>query len=345
MSTIGEVGEFGLIERLVGRLGPGRADTVIGAGHDDAAVLRRPDGRLQLATIDTQVAGVHFRLAPVDTPARARDRARRVGRRTAAINLSDIAAMGGVPTHALATLVAPPDLAAEWALAVIDGLAGELARWGADLVGGNLARGDGVVLDLALLGEVAQEQLLLRSGARPGDVLLVTGDLGGAAAGLALETDDGGADARPAAGHREAVLARLHAPEPRLSVAPLLAPLGATAAIDVSDGLAGDAAHLCARSGAGANVDAGRLPIADSTRAVAAALACDPAAWAIGGGEDYELLFTAPAPCAEALIEEVRRATGIPVTAIGTITEEPGCRLVLPDGAVVPLSGGWRHFG
>ncbi len=337
-TTIGRLGEFALIDRITERLGPARGDTVIGAGLDDAAVLRLPDGRLQLATIDGQVAGVHFLLerTPPDL----------IGRKAAAVNLSDIAAMGGRPTHALAALAAPADLPAELVLQLVDGLAGELARWGADLVGGNLSRHDTLVLDLALLGEVEPAALLTRAGARAGDALLVTGALGGAAAGLALILSElEGRAVAIAAADQRAVLARQQAPEPRLTVAPLLGPAGATAAVDISDGLAADAGHICDQSRVGVRIEAARLPIGAATRAVAAALGRDPLAWALGGGEDYELLFTAPAARAEALATEVLAATGIPITRIGTITAGPERSLILPDGGTRPLAGGWRHFG
>jgi thiamine-monophosphate kinase len=334
--SIGDVGEFGLIDRITVRLGAGRGDTVVGAGLDDAAVLRLPDGRLQLATMDTLVAGVHFTWE--------RFGARDVGRKAAAINLSDIAAMGGTPTHALATLAAPPDLAADVALDLVDGLVTELARWGADLVGGNLTRHDRVVLDVALLGEVDPERLLLRSGARPGDVVLVTGDLGGAAAGLALMAG-GPESAAIGSAQSQTALDRQRAPEPRLTVAPLLRPLGATAAIDVSDGLAADLGHLCERSGVGVRLEAARLPVSDATRAVADALGLRALDLALGGGEDYELLFTADPARVDALVNTVVRATGTPVAVIGTVTAARERVVVLQDGSAEPLAGGWRHFG
>ncbi len=335
-ATVGQVGEFPLIDRIVTRLGPSRADTVVGAGSDDTAVLRLPDGRLQLATIDTQVAGVHFlsdHFAPED-----------IGRKAAGVNLSDIAAMGGTPTHALAALAAPENLAVEFVLRLVDGLAGELQRWGVDLVGGNLARHDGLVLDLALLGEVDEDRLLLRSGAKPGDAVLVTGHLGASAAGCALLVTEQDVTHVPPE-HRQAVLARHRWPEPRLEVAPLLGPAGATAAIDVSDGLAADAGHLCARSGVGMRVEAVALPIAPATRVVAEALGIDVLTLALTGGEDYELVFTVPALLAESLADHIQGETGVPVTRIGTVTAEGTRALVGPAGVERPLSGGWRHYG
>ncbi len=332
--TVADLGEFPLIQAIVSRLGAPRADTVVGAGDDDTAVLRARDGSLQLATIDSQVAGVHFRLERVPPET--------IGRKLAAVNLSDIAAMGGRPTHGLLALSAPASLSSELALRIAEGLAAELARWGADLVGGNVSRAAELVLDLALLGEVEPQQLLLRSGGRPGDLVLVTGDLGAAAAGayLLAGTEAAGVSAE----HRAAVLARQCAPEPRLEVAPLLGPLGASACIDISDGLAADLGHLCARSQVGAVLEAQCLPIAAATRAVAEALGQDPLRLALSGGEDYELLLTAPSGAAPRLIETVAMRTGVPVVAIGRLTEGGALTLRLPDGGQEPLVGGWRHF-
>ena len=337
-ATIGTLGERSLIDRITARLGPARGDTVVGAGLDDTAVLRRRDGSLHLVTIDAQLEGVHFVLDR--TPPEL------IGRKAAAVNLSDIAAMGGTPTHALAALAAPADLPADVALRVIGGLADELARWGAELVGGNLSRHTAVVLDVALLGEVDGACLLLRSGARPGDAVLVTGDVGGAAAGLALlDAEAEGRSVDVPADVRSAVVARQQAPEPRLGVAPLLSPAGASAAIDISDGLAADAGHIADRGGVGMRIDASHLPIAAATRAVAAALGADALDWALGGGEDYELLFTVPAEQAERLTRHVAAATGIPITVIGVCTADPARVLALPDGSERVLAGGWRHFG
>ncbi|MFN2252195.1 MAG: thiamine-phosphate kinase, partial [Anaerolineae bacterium] len=339
-STIGELGEFPLIELLTARTGASRGDTVVGAGLDDTAVTRLSDGRLQLATIDTLVAGTHFLLDRF-TP-------EQVGRKAAAINLSDIAAMGGSATHALAAMAAPPDLQTGVALGIVEGLVAELAAWGAELVGGNLARHDGLVVDVALLGETDDRRLLLRSGARPGDALAVTGDLGAAAAGLVLLLAERGPRDRAAEiadDDRAAVVSRQRTPRPRLDVAPLLGPAGASAAIDVSDGLAADAGHICDRSGVGVAIDVGRLPVAESTRAVAAALGLDATELALGGGEDYELLFAAAPERLAELIARVEGATGVPVTVIGRVTAEPERVAVLPDGSEHELAGGWRHFG
>lgn len=333
--SIRDVGEFALIARIVERLGPARPDTVVGAGTDDTAAIRRPDGLLQLVTIDSQVAGVHFDLshfAPED-----------IGRKLAASNLSDIAAMGGSPTHAVTALSAPSDLAVDFVLRMIDGLVSELSRWGAELVGGNLARHEGLVVDLALLGEVDERRLLLRSGAQPGDAVMVTGNLGAAAAGTALmmaEHDPTGLSPE----HRQEVLARQRWPEPRLEIGPLLGTRGGTAAIDVSDGLAADLGHICEASGVGMRIEASRLPVAPATRAVAEALDLDVLELALGGGEDYELAFTADPESIDEICRAVASVTRVAATSIGNVTSEPERVLVRESGAEQPLSGGWLHF-
>lgn len=333
--SVSSLGEFGLIDGIVSRLGQRHARTLVGAGEDDAAVLE-VGGLLQLATLDALVDGTHFE--------RARIAPRVLGRRLAAVNLSDVAAMGGRPTHALAGLVAPPDLPARYALDVVEGLVEQLARFGADLVGGNVSRGDRLVLDLALLGEVGPDRLLLRSGARPGDVVMVTGALGGAAAARAARAAEPESTGIPA-DDLTAVDLRLDDPEPRLSVAPLLRPGGATAAIDVSDGLAADVGHLCDRSGVGVRIEAVRLPVDTSAATVARALGADALAWALAGGEDYELLVTVDPRRAAALSQRVLEAAGLALTAVGEVTADAERRLILADGRRIALGGGWRHFG
>jgi thiamine-monophosphate kinase len=172
--------------------------------------------------------------------------------------------------------------------------------------------------------------------------VLVTGHLGAAAAGAALLAADDLPDLRPE--HRQAVLMRQRWPEPRLEVGPLLGPAGATAAIDVSDGLAADVGHICERSGVGVVIEADCVPISDATRAVAAVLGREALELALAGGEDYELAFTAPGSRARSLAEELTAETGVPVTRIGAITSETDRVLAGPDGSERRLIGGWRHF-
>lgn len=332
--TVSAVGEFPLIARLARRLKPPNPDVVVGIG-DDVAVFRIGPDRHVLATCDVQVAGVHFLPDRVDPF--------RLGRRCAAINVSDIAAMGGRPTHFLVSLGLPGDTAVAFLEALYGGLSEEAARWGADVVGGNVSRAPALFIDLTLLGE-AGGQVLRRSGARPGDRVLVTGRLGASAAGLALVLDPALQVAGP---DREQVLEAHLTPTPRLREAQaIVAAGGATAMIDVSDGLAQDLGHICDASGVGVRVWAAALPVDEATRRVAAAAGRDVLELALGGGEDYELLFTARPDAADAIVAAVREATGTPVAVIGEVVPaEAGRRLVLPDGRETELAPrGWRHF-
>ncbi len=332
-----DLGEFGLIGRLTSGLAQPPCVRV-GIG-DDAAVVDC-DARSQIvATCDTLVEGSHF--------VRAWATAEQIGRRALAVNLSDIAAMGGEPLAALISLVLPRDTTVAWLDGLYAGLRAEADTFGVAIVGGNIASTEGpLVVDVTLLGRVAVGQALLRSGARPGDRLLVTGALGAAAAGLLtlLRESEGAREAPDAA--VEQVRAALLAPQPRVAEGRALAASGGvTAMIDVSDGLASDLGHLCARSGAGAVVEADALPILDATRAVARRHGRDPLDLALQGGEDYELLF-AVRPEAEVAALAAVRAAGGTATAIGTVTDaSSGLRLRTGDGALIPLEArGWDHL-
>ncbi|MGC9082058.1 MAG: thiamine-phosphate kinase [Anaerolineae bacterium] len=332
---IRDIGEFGLIDRIARSLpAPGKG-VIVGIG-DDVAVLKSSEHHI-LATCDIQVEGVHF-LREKITPYQ-------LGRKAVAINVSDIAAMGGVPRYLLVSLVLPKETEVGFVDGLYKGLQEECARWGAEIVGGNMAHSpDGIIVDLFLLGEVEPECLLLRSGARVGDRVLVTGTLGDSAAGLALLLNSGMVCPDI---HREFVLRRHLTPTPRLGEGRAIARSGlATAAIDVSDGLASDIGHICERSGVGVRLWAEALPLSDAARAVAGAAGADPLEWALFGGEDYELLFTAPADRAEELARRVREETGTPVSVIGEVVPtEEGMSLIWADGSVRPLrKGGWDHF-
>ncbi len=333
---ISSLGEFGLIDRIRSQIPGYGPDVVVGIG-DDVAVLKLSEGRYLLATCDIQVEGVHF-LRDKITPYQ-------LGRKAAAINLSDIAAKGGSPRHMLISLALPPDTAIEFVDELYRGLLDEANRAGASIVGGNLARSSGgVVVDIMLLGEVEADQVLLRSGARVGDRILVTGSLGRSAAGLALLLHP---EVQVEDEQAQEVLAAHLTPTPRSRVGLVIARTqAATAMLDLSDGLASDLGHICEASLVGARVDGERVPISAATRAVATQVGRDPLHLALFGGEDYELLFTAPADRAPALAAVVQRETGTPVTDVGEIVAaSAGRMLVLPDGMEMPLApGGWDHF-
>ncbi len=338
-----DLGEFPLIARLTNGLET-RADVALGVG-DDAAALDLGNGQLLLATCDAQVEGMHF-LPSIATP-------EEIGHKALAVNLSDIAAMGGEPCWALVSLLAPPTLE----VAVLDGIytgMRALARhFDVALVGGNVAATPGpLTLDITLLGRTTRARLLTRGGARPGDRLLVTGRLGAAVMALltytgappvgdeSTETDEAVREALSQA--RQAMVT----PEPRVLEGRALAATGVvTAMLDISDGLAGDLGHLCERSGVGAIVDLAALPVDAATRTLAEARGDDPLRIALSGGDDYELLFTVrPDGVAQAL-DAARTAGGV-ASVIGEMTApEQGLRLREPDGALHPLEPrGWDHL-
>ncbi|WP_165423742.1 thiamine-phosphate kinase [Ktedonosporobacter rubrisoli] len=322
--NIGTLGEFELIKRLTAHL-PGRADVLLGVG-DDCAVLDLQSEALLLTTCDSQVEGVHFTLQ-TSSP-------EQIGRKALAINLSDIAAMGGEPRYALISLILPPALPLSVLEGIYAGLRAEATRFNTALVGGNVA-GTGqaaqLIIDITLLGTVERGHVLMRSGAQVGDILFVTGTPGDSAAGFyTLLHPDPAYPARA----QEVVRQRHRTPNPRVHEGRILSQLGTnvvTAMLDISDGLSGDLEHLCTRSQVGALIEAERLPLSPALRAIAAHTLRDPLDWALHGGEDYELLFTV-APGSEQLVSEaVQSATGTPVTPIGVI-------LPAPDGMKVRYS-------
>jgi thiamine-monophosphate kinase len=332
--TIKALGEFGLIARLTAGLAT-RSDVLVGVG-DDCAVLDLDGEQVLLATCDALLDGEHF-LRSVATP-------EQIGRRAMAVNLSDIASMGGWPRYALISLLLPADLPTAFMDGVYRGLRSEAETYGAVMVGGNIAGSSTFGIDITLLGQARRGQALLRSGARPGDALLVTGTLGEAAAGLHLLL-------HPELVVPISVAARLKAaqlvPLPRVPEGRLLATLNlVTAMLDISDGLAGDLGHLCERSGVGARLDEAALPIADAV-SIAARLAGQSALdWALFGGEDYQLLFTAPPAAVPRIIETLWIATGTPVAVIGEVLPvEAGLSLRARDGSSRPLAArGWDHL-
>ena len=292
-ATAREVGEFGLIAAVTARL-PLTAAVLLGPG-DDAAVVAVPDGRV-VATTDVLVQGVHFR----HDWSSAYD----VGRKAAAANLADVAAMGGVGTALLVGLAAPADLPLQWALDLADGLRDECALVGAAVVGGDMVSADQIVVSVTALGSV--QRWVTRSGARPGDLLVVAGRLGHSAAGLRLLRD----------GVREGSLVDAHRrPEPPYAAGPLLAAAGATSMCDVSDGLVQDVGHLASSSGVRIELDSAALH--DDAVTLEDVL---------HGGEDHALVATAPAP-----VDGCR--------VIGRVLAGTGVTL---DGD--PVTGGWDHF-
>lgn len=338
--------EFDLIAAIRARaaaLDSERSDVVLGIG-DDAALLAPPPGRHLAVATDTLNRGVHFAddAAPAD-----------IGWKALAVNLSDLAAMGAEPAWCTLSLSLPAGEAAARA-AFVDGFADgflELAaRHRVALVGGDTTRGP-LSVCVTVVGFVEPGWALRRDAARVDDEIWVTGTLGDAGAALALDGVEGyrdfavrridGADADPAVASAR-LSERLRRPQPRVAAGRALRGL-ARAGIDVSDGLLADLGHICAASGVGASLDAAALP---ASRALAAACADDARrALQLGGGDDYELCFTAPSRQRDSLARALA-AAGTPAKVIGRIEAEPGVRVRLPDGALwTPPRRGYQHFG
>lgn len=313
--------EFDLIARIRDRCAHRRGDVGLGIG-DDAALLDVPASRQLVACTDTLVAGVHF---PVGTAPG------HIGWKSLAVNLSDLAAMGAEPAWALLALTLP-DADAAFVERFADGFA-ELARaHGVSLIGGDTTQGP-LAVTVTALGSVPRGAALKRNGARVGDAVFVTGTPGDAAAALKMLMET---HCPPAA-----LLARLQRPEPRIAAA--LALRGtASACIDVSDGLLADLGHVCTASGMGAELDADALPLSSALAANFDADACRQ--FALAGGDDYELCFTAPSVL-ESRIGEAIAATGCSVTRIGRIVAGSGVRVLDSDGnEITPPRAGWEHF-
>jgi thiamine-monophosphate kinase len=323
-----------LIEH-VRRATPAGAGVTVGIG-DDCAVLEPTAGHRLLATTDLLLEDIHFRrryAAPAD-----------IGWKAMAVNLSDIASMGGRPRWALVALACPRETTLDEVEAFYGGARDLISRHEVTVVGGDTtASPAGWLINVTLLGEVVSP--LLRSGARVGDVIAVTGPLGRSAAGMAVlerSPAPGGVDARALA---DVTAAHLR-PVPRVREGQWLAAAGGvTALIYMSVGLATDLTHIADESGVHCRVEIERLPIDEATSEVARALGADAQAWATGGGEDYELLLTCDAGALARLGDGLERATGRRLHAIGTITGSgAGVSFVDARGHEVPARTGFEHF-
>jgi thiamine-monophosphate kinase len=331
--TVRVVGEFGVIARVLARAGTA-AVAEVGPG-DDAAVLRAPDGRV-VATTDVLVEGRHFR--------RDWSSAEDVGHKAAAANLADVAAMGAVATALLVGLACPADTPTGWLEGVAAGLAEECAPLGAAVVGGDtVASAPGssaVVLSVTALGDLGGRAPVLRSGARPGDVVALAGRLGWSACGLAVLRRGFSSPVAAVNAHRR--------PQPPYAAGPAAAAAGATAMCDVSDGLLADLGHIAADSGVVVDLDRAALVRTcleppGPLQQVAAALGADPLAWVLTGGEDHALVATFPAsaelPEGWSAVGQVREAGAEPGVQVDG---ETAAAVVAAVGAEGP---GHAHFG
>ncbi len=326
-----------LIEYIAGMTGPVGGDLLKGIG-DDCAVVRKEGNRAWLLTMDTLIESVHFNSAfhPPE----------KLGRKVVSVNVSDIAAMGGQPVFVLLSTGMPPGFDETWFKAFAAGLTSACREYGCLLIGGDtVASPTGATFTLTAIGEADADKVVYRSGARAGDTIWVSGKLGFAAAGLellSLGISSGNGDCDR---FREKHLD----PRARVELGCGLAKAGlAHAMMDLSDGLTTDLAHLCTQSGVGARLIAADLPGLDALAAAARLTGGDPERWAISGGEDFELLFTAD-PASSDRILGLGTACGLELAAVGTIIQGSGVTLVrqLPGGLVQERAvayQGYDHF-
>ena len=351
--TVADIGEHAVIERIRERVPPRPAGVVVGIG-DDAAVVEPDRGALTVVTTDALVEGVHFDAA-FSSPADA-------GHKALAVNLSDLAAMGAMPRQALLALSLPAACRVADVDALIDALLALAARHRTALVGGDVTGSPGpLVIGVTALGSARRRRVLGRDGARPGDVVYVSGTIGAAAAGLAAlrarpadeapapsageSAPDGPAVSPPgASAGLDDCVQRHRRPEPRVALGVALGRnRAARACIDLSDGLADVVRQIAAASGAGLRIDAEALPIHPEARAWFDGAGLDPVAAALAGGEDYELAFTSPPAFRGRLRHVRRRIGGLPITPIGVVTKEHDLRL-RRNGQDEPLPRGYEHF-
>jgi thiamine-monophosphate kinase len=337
---VSELGEFGLIELLARELdatyppSPRARPTpgfIVPLG-DDALVRSRRVGAL-VWTTDTLVAGVHFLPDKTDWAS--------TGWKALAVNLSDIAAMGAAPDLALVTLMLPEDASVDDVLSLYRGLKECAAAFGVTVGGGDIVRAPTFGITVALAGWADESRsgsarVMVRSAARKGDVVAVSGTLGNSAGGLRLLHGNGRLESEAG----QELRAAHERPQPRVALGRDAVRAGVRCAIDVSDGLVQDLSHVARASGAGIHIDFGRVPVSEALRSC---FASDAAALALSGGEDYELVLIAPKPVVQAVIQSSLTA----VTAIGEVTDNDEPRVSVTDEAGRQISvpaGGWDHF-
>jgi thiamine-monophosphate kinase len=328
---VSELGEFGLIELLNkmvddAKINKALPDLIVGIGDDTAAW--KTTGQVQLATVDTMVQNIHFTLETTTWE--------ELGWKSIAINLSDIAAMGGVPNYALIALALPEDIESEDIKELYSGMINIAREYKVGIVGGNISRAPQVSVTVTVLGNSPENKILKRSNAKPGDTIAITGYTGSAAAGLEMLKNNLALKSKIIRYLRNAFV---H-PAPRIEEGQLLVKHGITTAIDTSDGLLADLQHICEASGVGAKVITNLIPINDMVKASFKEKSLQ---LGLGGGEDYELLFTGNAE----IIAKIKKAIKCPVTAIGEITKDKPGKIELYDanGNQVKIDRtGWTHF-
>ncbi len=331
MSELGERGLIALLAEMINSSRDGRAKAwqqlIIGIGDDAAAW--QGDGSIQLATVDSLRENVHFSL---DITPWAD-----LGWKAMAINLSDIAAMGGLPRYALVTLAVPDDTEVENVTALYQGIIEMAQRFEVVIIGGDTDSSPQMDITITIIGSIGQNKpILTRSAAKPGDKVAVTGYLGTAAAGLEMLTKHLQFDSEASAVLKKAFLK----PYPRIAEGQLLVECGVKAAIDISDGLVSDLSHICQASQVSARIEVDHVPILPAVKANFGDRALE---LALSGGEDYELLFTARPE----VIDRVKAVSSCPITVIGEITTGDTGKVALIDKKGNPIKltrAGWEHF-
>ena len=326
---VSELGEFGLID-LLAKMLPDSYNRQLIVGIGDDAAAWQSDDSIQLATTDSLFQDIHFSLDTINW--------QELGWKALAVNLSDIAAMGGTPTYALVSLALPENTEVEGATALYRGMIELAQQFKVDIIGGDTCRAPLVSITITVLGSTKSHgtQILTRSTAKSGEKIAVTGYIGSSAAGLNMLSNDLQLSPEATAYLRNAFV---H-PQPQITEGLLLVEQGVKTCIDISDGLVADLHHICRASNAGARVEIDRLPVhhlvKDNFREKAMEIA-------LSGGEDYELLFTA----SDEVIEKVKSAASCPVTVVGEITTVMSGKVTLVDKKGKPFNlrkAGWDHF-
>jgi thiamine-monophosphate kinase len=329
-----QIGEFGFIDKI-SRGCLIRPDNIIKAIGDDAAAFTVPADRVSLITTDLLVERIHF----IRNTISGFD----LGYKALAVNLSDIAAMGGEAREAFVSIGIPGDCPLDYLEAVYDGMKNLAAKFEVNILGGDTTSSEiDLIINVVVYGTAAKDQLLRRDVAQPGDTIFSTGYLGDSRAGLHLILNS-----LPHDSAEMQALYRAHVlPEPHLYQGRFLADQpGIRAAIDVSDGLSSDLGHIAKQSGVGAVVYAQNIPLSDSLKIFCDAHGFDPVEYALAGGEDYTLLCTAASDGAEEIAQKFQNEFKRPLFPIGEITSEDRLAIVYRDGTSKPLTpGGWDHF-
>ena len=317
-------GEFALIEKLANIIPSQSKDVLVSIG-DDAAVFKSPNmvDQYLLVTTDILIAGEHF-TKNWSTP-------EQIGIKAVECNVSDIAAMGGTPTYMVVSIALPSDTTVEWAEKLYQGLSESCRKHNVVIIGGDTTRGFVETISITLLGSASSKNLCLRSDAKPGDILAVTGPLGASSAGLNLLKNN-----LPLTPYLKN---KFLTPKCRLDASSKLSPI-VNAMIDISDGLASEINHLCTQSNVGAFINKKDIPLHRDVLDTAKKLKVDAVDFALNGGEDYELLFSIPPSKLDKL-----KQTGLKFYQIGKITEHgESCFLISESNKKIPLHGGYKHF-